>query len=166
MSGTLVLRCGEGLLALSLEAVQEVFRMVAVAARLPRAPRTCLGVVDVRGQLVPIFDLGARLGMTPARGEEELCDAHVVVVRDAAGAVGYVVDEVRELGDGAPVALPAGGSNALGPYTIGAVRCTDGRLAPLVEHGSLLTLVARHMLRASLDALEPSETEEEEAEQP
>jgi purine-binding chemotaxis protein CheW len=150
---SVVFRCGERLLAVPLDSVQEVFRMVAVSARLPRAPRTCLGVVDCRGRLVPLFDLGARLGVTPPRDELALVDAHVVLVNDSVGTVGYVVDEVRELVEQAPEPVVASGSSAIGRLTIGAVRCSDGKLAPLVEQGALLTVAARHMLRASLEAL-------------
>jgi purine-binding chemotaxis protein CheW len=146
---SLVLRLGERLMALPLRSVQEVFRMVAPAAQLPRAPRTCLGLVDVRGQLVPIFDVGARLGLTPNRSLAQLVDAHVVLVRDPVGLVGHVVDEVRELVEAEPEPLE-GGAATLGAMTQGAVRCSDGSVAPLVDAAGLLTLVARHMLRAAL----------------
>jgi two-component system chemotaxis response regulator CheV len=142
------------MLALPLDAVREVFRMVAVAARLPRAPRTCLGVCDFHGQLVPLIDLGARLGLTPPREEIDFVDGHVLLVDDSVGAVGYVVDEVRELVESPAEVVEAAGSQALGKLTVGAVRCSDGTLAPLLEHGSLLTLVAREMLRNSLSALD------------
>jgi chemotaxis signal transduction protein len=151
-----VVRLQERLLALPLPAVHEVFRMVAVAAELPRAPRHCLGVVDWRGRLVPLFDLGARLGLLPVRSPAELIDAHIVLVQDAVGEVAFVVSEVRELVDHEAEQLAAGGSAPLGRLTVGAVRCSDGRLAALVEEGSLLTLRARQQLRAALDALEPA----------
>jgi purine-binding chemotaxis protein CheW len=156
MTGALVIRCGDRLLALPLPAVREVFRMVAMAARLPRAPQHCLGVVDVRGQLLPVFDLGARLQLAPPRSEAQLVDGHVVVVgSDAASAVGYAVDEVRELNE-LPVQPLTAGANTPPGLTIGAVRCSDGRLAPLVEPGSLLSVLTRQRLRAALAALEDS----------
>jgi purine-binding chemotaxis protein CheW len=156
MTGALVIRCGERLLALPLPAVREVFRMVAMAARLPRAPQHCLGVVDLRGQLLPVFDLGARLQLTRPRSEAELVDGQVVVVGFEAGAVGYAVDEVRELND-QPVQPVASGAHAAAGITIGAVRCADGRLAPLVDPGSLFTVLTRQRLRAALAALEAKE---------
>src|SRR3954466_14758971 len=108
MTGSLIIRVGDRLLALPMATVGEVFRMVAMAARLPRAPRHCLGVVDHHGRLVPVFDLGARLGLQTPRDDEGLVDGHVILVDDEALArtsaapdarvrVGYAVDEVREL---------------------------------------------------------------------
>jgi chemotaxis signal transduction protein len=154
MSGFVVVRLRERLLALPLNAVHEVFRMVAIATQLPLAPRHCLGVIDCRGRIVPVFDLGARLGLVPPRSPAELVDGHVVLVQDPVGEIGFAVCEVRELVDHAPEAVPAGGTPSLGRLTVAAVRCSDGRLAALVEHSSLLTLRTRHELRGALEALE------------
>jgi len=150
-----VVRLHQRLLALPLAAVHEVFRMVAVAAELPRAPRHCLGVVDWRGRLVPLFDLGARLGLAPRRSPAEMVDAHMVLVQDPSGEVAFMVSEVRELVDQAPESVAASGSALLGRLTVAAVRCSDGRLAALVDDKSLLTLRARHQLRGALEALAP-----------
>jgi purine-binding chemotaxis protein CheW len=154
-----VFRISERKLALPMEAVVEVFRMVAIAARLPRAPRHCLGVVDCRGRLVPVFDLGARLGITRPRSEVQLVDAHVLMVRDPAGVVGHVVDEVCELSEHALEPMPQTGSAAIGALTLGAVRCIDDVLAPVVAPSALLTVMARHQLRAALEALEKEQKE-------
>jgi purine-binding chemotaxis protein CheW len=154
MNGAVVLRVGERLLALPLDGVREVFRMVEIAAVLPRAPRHCLGVVDCRGRLVPVFDLGGRLGLHAARAPEALVDGHIVVVTDPVGEVGFAVDEVRELVEHDAEPVEAAGTPALGRLTVGAVRCSDGRLAPLVVEGTLLTVLARHQLRAALAALD------------
>jgi chemotaxis signal transduction protein len=120
--------------------VVEVFRMVATSAKLPRAPRHCLGVVDCRGRLLPLFDLGARLGITPPRSEPQLVDGHIVLVEDRVGQVCFAVDELRELVDSAPESLSSADA-ALGRLVLGAVRCADGQLAPLL--GSLRTTEAR-----------------------
>jgi purine-binding chemotaxis protein CheW len=148
-----VLRAGERVLALSMESVIEVFRMVAMAAKLPRAPRHCLGVVDCRGRLVPIFDLSARLGVRPPRSVEQLVDGHVLVVSDPCGEVGYAVDEVCELSEEPLEDLPAAGSPATGGLALAAVRSSDGQVAPVLAASSLLTVLARHQLRAALEAL-------------
>jgi purine-binding chemotaxis protein CheW len=152
VSGTVLFRCADRLLALPMDAVTEVFRMVAVTARPPRAPRHALGVVDCRGQLLPLVDLSARLGLCPARTEVDLVDGHVLVVRDAVGLVGYAVDEVRELTDGHLEPLPAS-SRTLGAFVRGAVRLPDGGVAPLLDPPLLLTARARHELQAALASL-------------
>jgi chemotaxis signal transduction protein len=111
-------------------------------------------VVDCRGRLVPVFDLGARLGITRPRGEMQLVEAHVLMVRDPSGVVAHVVDEVCELSEHALEPMPATGTAAIGALTLGAVRCIDDALAPVVAPTALLTVMARHQLRAALEALE------------
>jgi chemotaxis signal transduction protein len=152
-----VLRCGDRLLALPLGDVSEVFRMVATAAKLPRAPRHCLGVVDCRGLLLPLFDLGARLGITPPRSERQLCDGHIVLVQQPAGPVGFAVDELRELVEAPFEPLAGSELPALSGLVFGTVRCGDGQLAPLLDRAALLTVRARQQLGAALDSLRSAE---------
>jgi purine-binding chemotaxis protein CheW len=149
MSGTVLFRCADQSLALSMTAVVEVFRMVAPASRPPRAPRHLIGVVDCRGQLVPLVDLGARLGLCRPRSVEELVDGHVLVLADRLGRIGYAVDEVRELLELAVETVPSAHAT-LGAFVQGAVRAPEGELVPLLDAGALLTVRAREAL---LDAL-------------
>jgi chemotaxis signal transduction protein len=137
---------------LRLSDVVEVFRMVATAARLPRAPRHCLGVIDCRGRLLPLFDLGARLGITPPRSEGQLVDGHVVLTADAVGQVCFAVDELRELVESSPEPLAQADR-----FVLGAVRCSDGRLAPLLDRAALFTVRMRQQLTSALEALRGSE---------
>jgi purine-binding chemotaxis protein CheW len=51
-------------LALPTRVVREVVRAVAVRP-LPRAPAVVEGLIDVRGQVVPVFDLRRRFRLTP-----------------------------------------------------------------------------------------------------
>lgn len=61
-----VLRCrvADHDFAIPVDEVAAVHRAVAVTA-LPGAPEAITGVVDVRGELVPVVDLGARIGLAP-----------------------------------------------------------------------------------------------------
>jgi purine-binding chemotaxis protein CheW len=50
--------------ALELRAVREVVRAVLIAP-LPDAPPAIEGVIAVRGELIPVYDLRARFGLAP-----------------------------------------------------------------------------------------------------
>ncbi|HEX2166149.1 MAG TPA: chemotaxis protein CheW [Longimicrobiales bacterium] len=50
--------------ALQLSAVREVVRAVLIAP-LPDAPPVIEGIVDIRGELVPVYDLRLRFGLPP-----------------------------------------------------------------------------------------------------
>jgi purine-binding chemotaxis protein CheW len=73
--------------------VQEINRMVAVT-HVPRAPQFMEGVINLRGQLIPIIDLRARFGMPRT---EHTKNTRIVVTEIATKRVGMVVDSVSEV---------------------------------------------------------------------
>jgi purine-binding chemotaxis protein CheW len=86
--------------ALPLTDVLEVLRAVAIR-RLPNAPAVVEGIIDVRGELVPVLDVRARFGLSPK--PLELSD-HFVVAAAAQRKVALRVD--RALGMSRLLALP------------------------------------------------------------
>lgn len=73
--------------------VQEVIRHQPMT-RVPLAPGSIRGLINLRGQIVTAIDLRQRLSLPPASGEEPPMN---VVVRTADGAVSFLVDEVGEV---------------------------------------------------------------------
>jgi purine-binding chemotaxis protein CheW len=73
--------------------VQEINRMVAVT-NVPRAPVFMEGVINLRGQLIPIIDLRTRFGMPRA---EHTKNTRIVVTEIGTKRVGMVVDSVSEV---------------------------------------------------------------------
>lgn len=91
VSDSVVLLAVEELnLALKLEAVERVIRAVEIAP-LPDAPRGVLGVINMQGRIVPVFDLRARFGL-PAR--EVRASDYLVIARMRARVVALLVDAV------------------------------------------------------------------------
>ncbi|AKR58382.1 chemotaxis protein CheW [Youhaiella tibetensis] len=77
--------------------VQEILDM-QVIARLPRAPDHLLGIIDVRGEGVPVLDLRLTLGL-PAATDTENTRIVVLAVTGPAGEmrVGLRADRVFEV---------------------------------------------------------------------
>ena len=73
--------------------VQEIIRMVAIT-HVPRAPHFMEGVINLRGQLIPIVDLRTRFGMPRA---EHTKSTRIVVTEIGTKRVGIVVDSVSEV---------------------------------------------------------------------
>lgn len=72
MAGTsqyVTLGVADELFAAPVERVQEILELRAIA-RLPRSPETLLGMIDLRGQGIPVIDLRRTLGMA------ETADTH------------------------------------------------------------------------------------------
>ena len=63
------------------------------AARLPGAPAHVRGVVNLRGQLLTVVDLGHRLTSTPAATP----DGSIVVVMAADRTLGLIVNDVHDV---------------------------------------------------------------------
>lgn len=73
--------------------VQEVLRFQPMT-RVPLAPGTIRGLINLRGQIVTAVDLRACLGIGP-RGEEVL--PMNVVIRGSEGSVSLLVDEIGDV---------------------------------------------------------------------
>jgi purine-binding chemotaxis protein CheW len=73
--------------------VQEINRMVTIT-RVPRAPQFMEGVINLRGQLIPIIDLRTRFGMERA---ERTKNTRIVVTEIGSKRLGMVVDSVSEV---------------------------------------------------------------------
>ncbi|MBI2193758.1 MAG: purine-binding chemotaxis protein CheW [Planctomycetes bacterium] len=79
--------------ALLLSQVQEVLRSVAIAP-LPNAPSAIEGLINVRGSLVPVFNLRHRFGL-PAKAPEP--GDHLIVARAQGRVVAVRVDHVMDI---------------------------------------------------------------------
>lgn len=90
-SNSVVLLAVEELnLALNIEAVERVVRSVEIAP-LPEPLRGILGVINMQGKIIPVFDLRARFGL-PAR-DVRACD-YLVIARMHSRTVALLVDSV------------------------------------------------------------------------
>ena len=91
----LTLRLGRALYALPLASVVEVLPFLPIAT-LPGCPEFLLGVVFVRGHLIPILDAAERLGL---RNHTRVADPHIVCVEIRGRLVGILVDEALDLAE-------------------------------------------------------------------
>ena len=81
------------LFGVEVETVQEVIRYQQTT-RVPLAPASVGGLINLRGQVIPALDLRHRLGM-PERPSGQL--PMNVVVRTEDGAVSLLVDQIGEV---------------------------------------------------------------------
>jgi len=62
--------------------------------RVPRAPHFIEGVINLRGEIVPVMDLRKRLGL-PARPADQ--KSRIMVTKTSHNRLGLIVDSVREV---------------------------------------------------------------------
>ncbi|MBB5577629.1 MULTISPECIES: chemotaxis protein CheW [Rhizobium] len=66
----------------------------AAATPLPHAPPHVLGVMNLRGSVIPVIDLAAKLGVP---GAIDTSRSAIVVVEVGDGIIGLVVDQVSDI---------------------------------------------------------------------
>jgi purine-binding chemotaxis protein CheW len=86
-------RIGDQEFCIDVMSVREI-RGWTPATAMPHAPSYMLGVINLRGAVLPIIDLSARLGMKRA----ELTARHVIIVAQVKRkVVGLLVDAVSDI---------------------------------------------------------------------
>lgn len=64
------------------------------ATQVPGAAPYVVGLVQIRGRVIPVIDLRARFGLPPV---ERTLDARILVVREGERDVGLLADSAREV---------------------------------------------------------------------
>jgi chemotaxis signal transduction protein len=124
-------RIGEQEFCVDIMSVREI-RGWTPATPLPRAPGFMKGVINLRGAVLPIIDLGARFGLRTS----EPTARHVIMVAHVGGRmVGLLVDAVSDI-----IQLTTRRSSrrptspATGPKTfVKGLFAIDGRMISLIE---------------------------------
>ena len=127
---------GDSLCALDAAAVQEVIRVDSLT-RIRNAPERVAGVINLRGRIVTLLDLGIILGFGPAPLTNE---SRVFVIEDRNEFLGLIVDKVGEVAemppgrvDSLPVNMPAARARCFR----GVYRC-GGKVIALLNPGEVL----------------------------
>lgn len=87
-----VFSLGDEEYALPITQVQEIIRYTEPRAVASEAA-WIKGVISLRGKIVPVCDLGSRLGLRTELAD----DAKIVIVETDGGTAGVIVDEVEEV---------------------------------------------------------------------
>jgi purine-binding chemotaxis protein CheW len=118
--------------ALPIDAIQEVIRYTRPRNVMSPDPWVT-GVVDLRGKIVPVCDLAARLGV--ARSEHE--DRKIVILETMAGTAGMIVDAVDQviLVQNSQLEFPPSAD----PGTVHAIARLDERLVVVLNAERLVS---------------------------
>ena len=126
-----VFALGQEEYALPIQQVQEIIRYSEPRAVASTEP-WIRGVISLRGKIIPVFDLGLRLGVHAEPAEEQ----KIVIVETQDATAGVIVDEVEEVltvESGQLDEVPGAGSDA-----IDAIAKIDDRLVVLLTPDRLL----------------------------
>ena len=90
----LVFTLGRENFGVDVNIVREIVRVPSFITRVPNAPSYITGVINLRGTIVPVFDMHLKIGMAA----QELTDeARIVVIEVNNVMFGMIVNSVREV---------------------------------------------------------------------
>jgi len=105
--------------------VQEIISVIP-ATPMPRTPAHIVGVVNLRGKVIPIVNLRERFGLPEVEHGSKTC---IIVVYVHDRATGIVVDHVSEVVDiqaDAIESIGGLGSDLQTEFLLGVANCEDG----------------------------------------
>lgn len=142
----LLFRIGEEEFGLPIEAVEEVAPLPSRLTPLPKAPAFVQGVMNLRGDVIPVIDQSHRFSGVAATGTKK----RVLVVRVGALRAGFIVDAVSEVlrvQESALRPAPDLGTEGTRVFERVANLEQDGRIILIVSPKELLDRAEQDLLR-------------------
>lgn len=147
MAELVVFRLDELRIALTLTAVVRVVRAVHVTP-LPQAPETVLGLINVQGRVVPMFDIRSRFGL---RCRDTATSDQILIARTRRRQIGIIVDLVDGTLSVAQAAIATGDTIVPGMRQIGGVLALPDGLLIIHDLDEFLSLDEERELDAALE---------------
>jgi purine-binding chemotaxis protein CheW len=139
VSELIAFNIGEQQFCLATNAVREIRGWTPVTP-LPHAPPYVLGVVNLRGMVLPIVDFAVRFGFPPSQPTAR----HAIIVAEfGAQIAGLLVDGVSDIftaQDGQIHATPDVAAEAVKLYLRGVI-AMDGRLIGVIDIANFLPAI-------------------------
>lgn len=127
--------------AIEIGEVHEIIRPTSIT-EVPRSSKAILGVISLRGEALPVFDLQRLLGTAPkGRVSESPRSARVVILTTAKGLAGILVDSVDQvvrLPHGSIEATPRGLAASPAGAMLKGIGRWQGRLLAILDPVELL----------------------------
>jgi chemotaxis signal transduction protein len=125
----LLLRIDEDTYVIAMDTARQVVAAPEVTA-LPAAPGSVLGVCNVRGEILPVFDTGTLLGLGPIS-----TFGAIVVIETALGPAGMAMSDIGESVEVGDLVASTETPGTAGAYAV------DRRVAVLIDVEALLSPV-------------------------
>lgn len=84
---------GNALCGMDILKIQEINKLMQMT-RVPKAPEYVLGILNLRGQIVTVIDLGKKLGLGTTDTSQ---DSRNIIVNSPGGHVGLLVNSISDV---------------------------------------------------------------------
>jgi purine-binding chemotaxis protein CheW len=95
-TGALQMSCfyvGSALCGIDINLIQEMNKQMEMT-KVPQAPSYVLGIMNLRGRIVTIIDLGLKLGLAPSKTTET---SRIIIVNSRDENIGLLVDRITDV---------------------------------------------------------------------
>ena len=90
----IVIRLGQEQYGIDIKYVDNIVRMQHIT-RVPKMPPYLKGVINLRGEVIPIMSIKTKMGLSEDEGTRS---TRIIIVKlEQAGTLGMIVDEVKEV---------------------------------------------------------------------
>jgi purine-binding chemotaxis protein CheW len=138
----LTFRIGAELFGMELGQTREILEYNGVT-EVPLMPKFLRGVINLRGEVVPVIDLAVRLGRNPLQVQRRTCIIVVELHTDdqdyVLGLLADAVSEVVEIADSEIDDAPAFGSNIRAEFIKGIAK-RDNQFVVLLDANNALSM--------------------------
>jgi purine-binding chemotaxis protein CheW len=117
--------------------VREIIGLMPIT-RVPNAPPTVCGVINLRGKVIPVMELRLSFGLDTIEATEQTC---IIVVQAGGTEFGIVVDRVSEVANVADQDIedaPSFGEDSNTEYLLGIAKA-GGRVKLLLDIDRVLS---------------------------
>lgn len=84
---------GSALCGIDINVIQEMNKQMTMT-RVPQSPAHVLGIMNLRGRIVTIIDLGRKLGLSPSKTTE---NSRIIIVNSRDENIGLLVDKITDV---------------------------------------------------------------------
>jgi len=127
---------GEALCGMDILKVQEINKLIEMT-RVPQAPDYVLGILNLRGEIVTIIDLGKKLGLKSTEISDKTRN---IIVNSKGEHIGLMVEKISDVVQAKfdkIEAPPANIGGVQGKYFTGVLKTKD-RLIGILDVGKIL----------------------------
>lgn len=87
------IKMGDEMFGIDIKYIDNIVRMQSIT-RVPKVPAYIKGVINLRGEVIPVYNLRLKMGMQEV---EETKKFRIIIIKMDGSYVGLIVDEVREV---------------------------------------------------------------------
>ncbi len=127
---------GDALCGMDILNIQEINKLMAMT-KVPQAPAYMVGILNLRGQIVTIIDLGLKLGLAPI---EISAESRNIIVNTPGEYIGLLVSHISDVIPAVPDKIdpaPANMSGIQGNFFTGVYK-TESKLIGILDIQEIL----------------------------